>query len=346
MTLVWVPALVGTTTNLKGRTAMRTKLLTLLAVVALAFGITSIAHAITWGQEDLNGEYPNVVSVRGVVEATNTARFSCSGSLLYIDRQKVVILTAAHCTDGWIAEIAAGRLDSVGVSFDQNNVVNNLFSDATYYVRGGVPISLSQKDAPFEKLDYGMVVFSKNARNALNQTIKQRWNGITGALTPVQVAPDKDYLPDLINRVQNPMDTLSFTAVGYGTGEKFPIPGQETGPANPAGANYDTFAIRYFADNLSYNAHNPVNDVLRLSMNIAKDENGTCNGDSGGPIFYQDETLGRVQVSLVSGGDAPCRATNTGPGFSRQEAFDFISCAEIPGDANAVMACVDSKFGQ
>jgi secreted trypsin-like serine protease len=149
----------------------------------------------------------------------------------------------------------------------------------------------------------------------------------------------------VINSVRNPTNNLSFTAVGYGTGEKFPIPGQETGPADPSGTNTSKFLIRYIADSLTYNAHNPVNDVLRLSMNIAKDENGTCNGDSGGPIFYQDPTLGRVQISLVSGGDAPCRATNTGPGFSQQEALDFIACGTIEGDVTAVMACVNGLFG-
>jgi hypothetical protein len=316
---------------------VRTRLILPLAVVALVIGMASTAGAITWGRPDVNNEYPNVASVRGIVEAQNLARVSCSGSLLHRDADKVVILTAAHCTDAWAAEIAAGTLDSVGVSFDQNNQVNGTTTDATFYVRGGVPISFPAKDAPFETFDYGLVVFPASAENSVGQTIQERW----GALTPVQVAPDPGYLSRVISGVSNPTRELSFTAVGYGTGEKFPIPGQETGPADPSGTNTSKFLVRHIAEGLTYNAHNPVNDVLRLSMNIAKGENGTCNGDSGGPIFYQDPTLGRVQVSLVSGGDFPCRATNTGPGFSTQMAFDFIACAAVEGDVSAVVACVD-----
>jgi len=318
---------------------MRRAVLALLAVVSLA--VPSTAGAITFGQPDVNNQYPNVASVRGIDEAQNVARVSCSGSLLHRDAQKVVILTAAHCTDAWAGEIAAGTLDSVGVSFDQNNQVNGTTNNATFYVRGGVPISLPAKDAPFEKLDYGLVVFPANAENAVGETISERW----GALTPVQVSPTVDYLSHLVAGVSNPTRALRFTAVGYGTGEKFPIPGQETGPADPSGTNTSTFPIRFIADGLTYKAHNPINDVLRLSMNIAKGEPGTCNGDSGGPIFYEDPNLGRVQVSVVSGGDAPCRATNTGPAFSRQEAFDFIGCASVVGGVSAVVSCVDNRFG-
>jgi Trypsin len=320
---------------------VRTKLIVSLTVVALVVATATSAGAITWGRQDVNNEFPNVASVRGIVEAQNLARVSCSGSLLHRDADKVVILTAAHCTDAWAAEIAAGTLDSVGVSFDQNNQVNGTTTDATFYVRGGVPISFPAKDAPFETFDYGLVVFPATAENSIGQTIAQRW----GALAPVQVAPDPGYLTRVVSSVRNPTNNLSFTAVGYGTGEKFPIPGQETGPADPSGTNTSKFLIRYIAEGLTYNAHNPVNDVLRLSMNIAKGENGTCNGDSGGPIFYQDPALGRVQVSVVSGGDAPCRATNTGPGFSTQAALDFVACGTVEGGVSAVAACVEQASG-
>jgi len=50
-------------------------------------------------------------------------------------------------------------------------------------------------------------------------------------------------------------------------------------------------------------------------------------------------------VSLVSGGDAPCRATNTGPGFSTEAALDFIACGTVEGDISAVVACVDQVTG-
>ncbi len=316
---------------------MRTRLILPLVVIASVVGMSTSAGAITWGREDVNNEHPNVASVRGIVEAQNLARVSCSGSLLHRDADKAVILTAAHCTDAWAAEIAAGTLDSVGVSFDQNNQVNGTTTNATFYVRGGVPISFPAKGAPFETFDYGLVVFPAGAENRVGQTIAERW----GALAPVQIAPDPGYLSRVVSSVPNPTNNLSFTAVGYGTGEKFPIPGQETGPANPSGSNTSKFLIRYIAEGLTYNAHNPVNDVLRLSMNIAKGENGTCNGDSGGPIFYQDPTLGRVQVSLVSGGDFPCRATNTGPGFSTQAGLDFIACGTVAGDVSAVVACTE-----
>ena len=84
-----------------------------------------------------------------------------------------------------------------GVSFDQDNLADaGNFPGLTRYVRGGAPISLPQKDAPFEKLDYGLVVFSPTDRNPAGQTITARWGGIPGALIPVQVPHDENHVTD------------------------------------------------------------------------------------------------------------------------------------------------------
>jgi len=324
-------------------TLMKKRLVVVLALAIVILIASSPALAIIWGVEDLDGHFPNVASIRGVYETDGQlrARYSCSGSLLHVDDDKFVILTAAHCTDAWIGGLASGILDTVGVSFDQNNVINGDFGNATYYVTGGVPISFPQKDAPFEKSDYGMVVFERQATNSMGETLADRW----GPIQPVQLVPDANYVRDLINSVDpSDADSLVFTAVGYGIGEAFPIPGEETGPAIPATGNLETFPVRYIADHLTFLAYNPQNDVLRLSMNIALGENGTCNGDSGGPIFYEEADGDLIEVSLVSGGDYPCRATNTGPGFGFQSALDFAACGRVAGGAAEVSACVSDLF--
>ena len=71
-----------------------------------------------------------------------------------MDADKVVILTALHRTDAADA-ISAGTIDSVGVSFDQNNQVDGSTTDATFYVSGGVPISYPAKDAPLRHSTMG-----------------------------------------------------------------------------------------------------------------------------------------------------------------------------------------------
>src|SRR5262252_9782473 len=192
---------------------VKTSQLVRACVVIVACSIVSTAQAITYGDPDVNGQYPNVVFLRGILESNPPfAQFNCSGSLLHIDAQKVVILTAAHCTDIWQEEIAAGRLDTVGVSFDENNLTGSP-PLLERYVRGGVPISLPEKDAPFEKLDYGLVIFSTEDVNPVGQTIQARWGGNPAALTPVQVPPDKGYVPDLLDNKKHATALLSFAAV-------------------------------------------------------------------------------------------------------------------------------------
>ena len=67
--------------------------------------------------------------------------------------------------------------------------------------------------------------------------------------------------------------------------------------------------MRYFATG-SLNAVNPA--WLRISMNPATGDGGTCYGDSGGPNFLG---AGATEENLIAGitvtGDVFCRSTNT-----------------------------------
>lgn len=90
-----------------------------------------------------------------------------------------------------------------------------------------------------------------------------------------------------------------FTSVGYG------FLGYTNGPGGQE-------PIRGQARRFSVGSFNSLSKTqLHLSQNPARDDGGTCNGDSGAPNFLgsgQDETL--VIAGLASTGDTYCNATN------------------------------------
>jgi V8-like Glu-specific endopeptidase len=86
-----------------------------------------------------------------------------------------------------------------------------------------------------------------------------------------------------------------FTSVGYGAYEVTNEPG---------GHQYLYDDVRNVATG-TLNATNP--SWLRISMNAATEDGGTCYGDSGGPNFLgTSNTIAAITIT----GDAVCRATN------------------------------------
>jgi secreted trypsin-like serine protease len=70
-----------------------------------------------------------------------------------------------------------------------------------------------------------------------------------------------------------------------------------------------------------------VESQLHVSQNILKGDGGTCFGDSGGPIFYNDPTLGEVVVGITSWGDAVCVSTGFYYRVDIPDTLDFIQAA-------------------
>lgn len=102
----------------------------------------------------------------------------------------------------------------------------------------------------------------------------------------------------------------TFTSVGYGAYEVTNEPG---------GHRYLYDDVRMMA-NGSLNATNKT--WLRISMNAATGDGGTCYGDSGGPNFLEDTA---TVASTTITGDAVCRATNVTYRLDTDSARSFLS---------------------
>jgi V8-like Glu-specific endopeptidase len=89
--------------------------------------------------------------------------------------------------------------------------------------------------------------------------------------------------------------TQTFTSVGYGAYEVTNSPG---------GHQYLYNDVRMVATG-TLNSINPA--WLRISMNAATGNGGTCYGDSGGPNFLGTSD---INAAITITGDAVCRSTN------------------------------------
>ena len=101
----------------------------------------------------------------------------------------------------------------------------------------------------------------------------------------------------------------AFTSVGYGAYEVTKGPGGH----------------QYLYNDVRGVAHGSLNAVtpswLRLSMNPATGDGGTCYGDSGGPNFLGSSQI--VAATTITG-DAVCRATNVDYRLDTASARSFL----------------------
>ena len=243
-----------------------------LAALALTIGAASPAAAIRYGEPD-DGEHPFVGLMIAVVDGEPAWR--CSGTLL----SPTHFLTAGHCTDG---------ADSAIVWFEEDlrdaGAVGYPTGGETS-VTGRTYVHPAYDADAFYRHDLGMVV--------LDDSVELERYG---------VLPEEGDVDQFLEGRRS--GRRLFTAVGYGLQRSMPEP---TGLTSAERVRLQaTLAI--INEDAAFGEKKAGNTVL-FTNNAAG--GGTCDGDSGGPIFV----AGTDVVAAVTSFGLNARCAGTGGGY-------------------------------
>jgi hypothetical protein len=261
----------------------RTILRAALGACALAGLFPAQAAAIQGGTIAGPGEFTNVAVLR-FIDVDGATRWRCSGTLVAPN----VIITAAHCTEG--AEL-------VYYSFAaQRPTVEPDAPNATGWTLGGSNLDAEQNI--FTDPDWNGDLQNQSLDDIGVVILDAPENDIPVAT----IAPEVDMLEGL------PRGTL-FTLAGYGV--------NYVKPAEPP--RKPTVVAGLFRSWTTSPLANLTSDtiILQSNPNDSRGGGGICSGDSGGPVFLEENVI----VGVTSWGSSQfCTAGATG--FQRLDTED------------------------
>jgi hypothetical protein len=258
------------------------------ALVTLAGLGAGTAQAITFGQPDGNA-HPHVGTLLFVQNGVGF--FSCTGTLL----SPTVMLTAGHCVEGGGVEneVTYVRFTEKALEDREDYPSLQAWLDAEWILASDViPHPQFDDFAEFPStFDVGLVILSEPVLLGTYGVLPSE-----GFLAQVKAGKQRDNW---------------WTAVGYGA----------QGILNPFES--DEFArYRTTARLIELNStNNGPGSSAKFTNNPGGGKGGTCFGDSGGPIFYQDTP---IIGAVVSFGITPCIGVDYQFRIDTATSLDFI----------------------
>lgn len=256
---------------------LRSRVLAAALAAAAALTVAGVApsQAITGGEPDGQG-HPNVGLI---LFYTAEGRFRCSATLV----SPTVLVTAAHCTDGVVG--------STLVTFDSviAEAPPSPFPVAANPAAGYTDEEIT--DAGYLSGD------AETHPDYSDFTDLRNWNDLgvvvlDDPVTTIEPAVVAE-VGTLDAYAQPTLNSTIFTVVGYGTEVRKP----DSGPQKPQPMSYPMIRRVTTSPGQKLTAQ-----ILQLNgnPNDIRGGGGTCFGDSGGPVFLDDEIVAVTSYGYTS----------------------------------------------
>lgn len=293
---------------------MKRLVLALSAAVGILVATVMPVAAITKNYEP-DFDHP-FVGLIAFYDANGVFQHRCTGELL----APTVVLTAGHCTDNGTGGVnATARIwfqQGAGANYDPVTQHDPVTGYPDECAAGTLGTLCAESHVMY---NYGFNAFAgfPNTHDVGLVILDQRISGLGQA----SLAGNGEL--NSLSKAKGTQDK-TFRVSGYGISF-----------AAHKGAVTVSFRVRLQALEQLVNTNAPYNAGFNIQLNgNGNDRGGTCSGDSGGPVFYPQNTNQIVAVTSF-GKNATCRGDGYYYRTDRQEVIDWI-LAHAGADAGLI----------